>query len=181
MDMYRYKWTQLQASIFRFLCIKAGTSLNLRGISRSIKKTPTAISNALNDLKKEGLIKVEKSKEINLLSIQLNRDNPKAIELKRVENLRLIYESELVGFLREGFPGSTIILFGSYSKGDDTTSSDIDIAIIGVKEKENDLAKFNKILERTITINFYSSFKSIHKNLLDNILTGILLSGGVEL
>ena len=83
--------------------------------------------------------------------------------------------------MREGFPGSTIILFGSYSKGDDTTSSDIDIAIIGVKEKENDLAKFNKILERTITINFYSSFKSIHKNLLDNILTGILLSGGVEL
>ena len=29
MDMYKVKWTQLQAEIFRLLCTKAGSSLNL--------------------------------------------------------------------------------------------------------------------------------------------------------
>ncbi len=181
MDMYKVKWTQSQAEIFRLCCIKVGMSLNLREIAKALKKTPTAVSNALGELKKEGIINVEKSPRINLLSIQLNRDNSRAIGLKRIENLKMIYESGLVDFLKEKFPGCTIILFGSYSKGEDTIKSDIDIAVIGAKEKGLDLAKFDKLLERETTPNFYLSFNAIHKHLLDNILNGILLNGGVEL
>ncbi len=188
MDMYNIKWTRLQSEIFRLLCIKAGQDLNLRGIAKILNKSPTAISNSLKDLKKEGLIQVEKSKNINLLSIEFNRDNEKAIQLKRVENLKLIYESGLVKFLEEKFPGTTIILFGSYAKGEDIWAnnmerkrSDIDIAIIGIKEKPLNLIKFDKKLERTIFVNFYPSFKQIHKHLKDSILNGITLVGGVEL
>lgn len=188
MSMYNIKWTRLQAEIFRFLCIKAGQSLNLRSIARHLKKSPTAVSNALKNLEKEKLIKVKKANTIRLLSIELNRDNEKTIELKRVENLKLIYESGVVKFLEESFPGTTIILFGSYSRGDDTWTneteenrSDIDIAIIGTKGKDIDLTKFDKKLERTIIINFYPSFKEIHRHLRNNILNGIILSGGVDL
>ncbi len=179
--MYTIKWTRLQAEIFRLLCIRAGQSLSLRGIARPLKRSPTAVSNALRDLEREGLINVKKTGNIRLLSIELNRDNEKAIELKRVENLRLIYESGLAKFLEETFPGTTIILFGSYSRGDDTINSDIDIAVIGTKEKDVDLTKFDKKLERTIMINFYPSFQKIHKHLRDNILNGIILSGGVDI
>ena len=186
--MYHIKWTRLQSEIFRFLCIKTGQILNLREIARSLKRSPTAVSSALKGLKKEGLIKVNKSKNINLLSIEFNRDNHKAIELKRIENLKLIYESELTKFLGDNFPGTTIILFGSYSRGDDIIideteghKSDIDIAIIGTKGKEIELIKFEKSLERKIVINFYISFKEIHKHLKDSILNGILLSGSVDL
>jgi len=188
MDMYGIRWTRLQAEIFRFLSIKAGQSLNLRGIARPLKRSPTAVSKALQDLEKEGLIKVKKSDNIRLLSIELNRDNEKAIELKRVENLKLIYESGLANFLEESFPGTTIILFGSYSRGDDVWTneteenrSDIDIAVIGTKGKDIELTKFDKKLERTIIINFYPSFKEIHKHLRDNILNGIILSGSVDI
>ncbi|MBU2523294.1 MAG: nucleotidyltransferase domain-containing protein [Nanoarchaeota archaeon] len=181
MDIYEVKWTQLQASIFRLLCIRTGERLSLRKIARLLKKTPTAISNALDGLKKENSITVEKSKEMNLLSIQLNRDNSCAIELKRVENLRMIYESKIVDFLRNSLPGGTIILFGSYSRGEDTVKSDIDIAVIGRKEKELSLDEFDEIFERKVIINFYQSFRGIHKHLLDNILNGIVLNGGVEL
>jgi len=99
----------------------------------------------------------------------------------------MIYESGLVGFLQEGFPGCAIILFGSYSRGDDILNvneghkSDIDVAIIGTKGKETELTKFEELLERIITINFYLSFKEIHKHLKDSILSGILLSGSVDL
>ena len=195
MDMYTIKWTRLQAEIFRFLSIKAGQSLNLRGIARPLKMSPTAVSHALNDLEKEGFVKIKKAEKMNLLSIEFNRDNQKAIELKRVENLKLIYESGLAKFLEEIFPGCTVILFGSYSRGEDYFGSDgdiwvdkgegyrsdIDIAIIGSKEKHVKLTEFDKKLERTININFYPSFKDIHKHLRDNILNGIVLSGSVDL
>jgi len=146
-----------------------------------LQVSPTAVSKALPLLEKEGLIKVEKSRTMNLISIQLNRDNPKAIELKRIENLRAILESGLVDFLEESFPGSTIILFGSYSRGEDTSASDIDIAIISSKEKELELTKFEKLLEKAIYLHFYLNFKEIKKELKENILSGILLAGGIEL
>lgn len=187
MDMYTIKWTRLQTEIFRFLCIKAGQSLNLRGIAKPLRRSPTAVSKSLQNLEKEGLVKIRKADNIRLLSIELNRDNEKAIELKRVENLKLIYESGLAKFLEENFPGTTIILFGSYSRGDDIWNlseehrSDIDIAVIGTKGKEIKLTEFDNKLERMIVINFYPSFKEIHKHLRDNILNGIILSGSVDL
>ena len=187
MDMYSIKFTRLQNEIFRLLCIKANISLNQREIARLLKVSPTAISQSLALLEKENLIKVKKDRKINLMSIELNRDSEKAINLKRTENLRMIYESGLVGFLQESFPGCAIILFGSYSRGDDILNvneghkSDIDIAIIGTKGKETELTKFEELLERIITINFYLSFKEIHKHLKDSILSGILVSGSVDL
>lgn len=186
--MYKLKWTRLQTEIFRFLCIKAGQTLNLREVSKALKVSPTAVSNALAELEKEGLVKVKKSKTINLLSIEFNRDNQKAIEMKRVENLKMIYESGLSDFLFNEFPGCTIILFGSYSRGEDVWTggteenrSDMDIAIIGTGGREVDLTKFDKMLERVVSINFYKSWEDIHKHLKNNILNGILLHGGVEL
>ena len=59
--------------------------------------------------------------------------------------------------------------------------SDIDIAVIGRKEKQVGLIKFEKELERKININFYDSFKNIHKHLKENLCNGIILIGGVEL
>jgi len=115
------------------------------------------------------------------MDIKFNRDSQKAINLKRTENLNIIYKSGLVDFLEENFPGTTIILFGSYSKGEDTIKSDIDIAVIGTKGKIINTKKFDKILEKDILINFYLSFKNIHKELKDNILNGITLVGGINL
>jgi len=186
MDMYHIEWTRLQSEIFRLLCIKSGQHLNLREIARNLKKSPTAVSNALRGLEKKGLIQLKKSENINLLSIALHRDNPYALSMKRIENLRMIYESGLAAFLQNNFAGTTIILFGSYSRGDDVSikeehTSDIDIAIIGTKGKAVKLTEFEKKLERGIIINFYHSFKDIHKHLRDSILNGIVLSGSVDL
>jgi len=187
MDMYKVKWTKLQAEIFRFLCVKAGQTLNLRGMARPLKVSPTAVSNALIKLKKERFVTVKKAKTMNLLSIELNREIKQVIEMKRVENLKMIYLSGLSEFLFNEFPGCTIVLFGSYSRGEDVwigeeeNRSDVDIAIIGTKGKEINLTKFTKILERIVSINFYKSWDDIHKHLKENILNGINLNGGVEL
>ena len=173
MDTYKLKFTRLQNEIFRLLCIKAGKSLNQREIARILRVSPTAVAKAVKLLEKESMIKIEKSKTMNLTLIQFNRE--KAIALKRIENLKQIYESGFAEFLSEKFPGSTIVLFGSYSLGEDTTASDIDIAIIGSKEKEIDLTNYDKLFERTVFLHFYNDLRKINGNLRENIINGITL------
>ena len=187
MDMYKVKWTRLQSEIFRLFCIKSGVGLNIREIARALNVTPTAVSKSLLVLEKEHIIKVKKHGKMNLVIVEFNRDNARAIQLKRAENLKLIYESGVFDLLYNEFPGCTLILFGSYSRGEDVYTgeeenrSDIDIAVIGAKGKGVGMAKFDKLLERAINLNFYGSWGEIHENLKDNLLNGIVLSGGVDL
>ena len=180
-NIYKLKLTNLQQEILRLLFIKAGMPLNQRQIANLLEVSPPAVMKALPGLEKESLIKISQDKETKRWSIELNRDNHKVIQLKRVDNLRQIYSSGLADFLEKEFAGATIILFGSYSRGEDTITSDIDIVVIGRKEKQMKLTNFDKALERTIFINFYSSFKEVHKHLRENIFNGIILAGGIEI
>ncbi len=181
MDIYKLKFTRLQNEIFRLLCTKVGKDLNQREIARELNVSPTAVSKAVKGLEKEQIVKIKKDSKMNLSLLQLSRENPKVVGLKRTENLRMLYESELIDFLEEKFPGAVIILFGSYSYGEDTVKSDIDIAVIGAKQKSIDLEKFETTLQKEIIINFYNNFKDIRKNLRANIFNGIVLVGRISL
>ena len=180
-NIYKLKLTNLQQEILRLLFVKSGDKLNQRKIARIIGVSQPAVMKALPALEKEGLINISQDKESKRWSIEFDRENNKVMQLKRVDNLRLIYESGLADILEHEFAGSAVILFGSYSRGDDTIKSDIDIAVVGRKEKHINLDKIEKMLERTININFYDSFGDIHKNLRENIFNGIVISGGVSL
>jgi predicted nucleotidyltransferase len=179
-NIYELKLSLLQQKIMRLLFIKAGISLNMNGIARILKVSQPAVLKAIPLLKKEGLVNAEQDKDSARWSIELNRENKRVIGLKRVDNLKQIYESGLVQYLYEIFPGATVILFGSYANGEDTEKSDIDLAVIGSEKKEFD-TKFDKILERKIIINYYRSFNKIDNSLLSNIFNGITLKGAVEL
>ena len=177
----KQKLTSLQEQILRLLFKRSGTKLNQRQIARALNVTPPAVSKALPLLEKIGYIVVMRDKETKRLSIELNKRNHRVMQLKRVDNLRQLYESGLVDYLEDKYPGATIILFGSYSRGDDIVNSDIDIAVIGRKEKKLNLSGYEKYLERKININYYPSFENIHKYLKENLANGIVLVGGFQL
>lgn len=180
-NIYKLKLTILQQEILRLLFVKIGCPLNQRQISKLLDVSQPAVMKALPSLEKESFILIKKDKETKRWSIRLNTGNHRVMQLKRADNIKQVYESGLVDFLGKEFAGATIILFGSYSRGDDTLNSDIDIAVIGRKDKLINLEQFGKMLERKIIVNFYNSFKDIHKNLKENLFNGIVLSGGVEL
>jgi len=180
-NIYKLKLTKLQQEILRCLFVNSGKLFNARGLAKALEVSQAGISKALPFLEKKSFVSIEKDKDSGRLSIELNRENPLVIGLKRTENLKMIYESGLVEFLEEKFPGSLIILFGSYSYGEDIFSSDIDIAVIESKEKELGLAKFEKLLEKEIRINFYKDLNDIHKNLKSNIFNGVVLVGRIGL
>jgi predicted nucleotidyltransferase len=176
----KLKLTLLQQEILDLLFKETGKTFNQRNLAKELKFSPPAIKNALPLLFEKKLISIQRDESKRLI-IEINGNNPQVIKMKRVGNLKFIYESKLIDFLEENLPGGTAILFGSYSKGEDTINSDIDIAIIGRKEKNFNLEKFEKYLKRKIIIQFYNSFKNIHKNLKENIFNGIVLFGGIEL
>lgn len=180
-NIYKQQLTILQQEILRLLFVKSEKTLNQRGIAKALGVTPPAVMKALPKLKEMELIMVKQDNESKRWSVGLNKDNHKVLQLKRADNLMQIYQSGLADFLEKEFAGSTIILFGSYSRGDDTSTSDIDIAVIGRKERDVNLDDFENALEREIFINFYPSFKEIHKHLKENLFNGIILTGGVEL
>jgi len=180
-NLYKLKLTILQQEILRLLFIKTGLFLNQRQIAKLLLVTQPAVMKAIPNLEKKGLIKIQQDKETKRWSIELKRENYKVMQLKRADNLKQVYESGLADFLEKEFAGATIILFGSYSRGEDIINSDIDIAVIGRKDKLIDLTYYEKVLKRKININFYDSFREIHKNLKENLCNGIVLVGGIEL
>lgn len=177
MDIYKVKWTVLVQNVFSLLCQRSGEKMSQRKIAKELDISPTAAGTAVKALEKIGLAKKEKTKTINFIS--LNREE--ATALKRVENLKSIYVSGLATHLEETLPGSTIILFGSYARGEDTTRSDIDIVVIGRGEKAVKVEPYEKSLRRRINMNFYRTWKEMSKELRNNILNGIILHGSVDL
>lgn len=177
MDTYKLNWTSLEHELFSLLCQKVGEKLSQREIAKILNVSPTAIANSIKGLKE--FIIIEKTKTINFIS--LNRDYELCVAFKRVENLKQIYLSGLINYLSSELSGSTIILFGSFSRGEDTIKSDIDLAVIERKDKLLIIDRYEKILNRKINIQFYSSWKEIKPNLKNNILNGVVLKGSIEL
>jgi predicted nucleotidyltransferase len=181
LNICKPKLTNLQQAILRLLFVKAGVSLNQRQIANAIRVSAPAVMKALPGLEKEDLIQIKQDRETKRWEIKLNRDNYKVVQLKRADNLKLIYETGLADYLETEFAGATIILFGSYSMGEDTANSDIDIAVVERKDKLVNVEDYAKKLNRAININFYDSWKVIHKHLRNNILNGIVLHGSVNI
>ena len=154
LNTHKPKLTNLQQAILRLMFVKVGVALNQRQIARSLGVSAPAVMKALPNLEKSDLIQIKQDRETKRWEIKLNRDNYKAVQLKRADNLKLIYETGFADYLEKEFAGATIILFGSYSRGEDTANSDIDLAVVGRGDKIIDLAKYEKDFGRNININF---------------------------
>lgn len=178
MDKNKLKFTLLEQKILNFLFRNPTKVYRGRVLARELGVSATAISNSIKGLLEKDLVKVEKDV---YLSIGLNRDNRDVFFMKRVANLRELNDSGLISLLSERFLGSTIVLFGSYSYGEDIEKSDIDIALIGSSKKDVELRKYEDQLERPIQLHFFKDFKEINKNLRENIVNGIVLKGAIKL
>ena len=106
---------------------------HLRELSRITKLSMPTIISTTDKLAKEHLI--IKFKGMVMTIVQAYRDNEKFTRYKLLHNLKKIYESEIIEFLSEKYHHpKAIILFGSFSRGEDIERSDIDIAIL-IKKK----------------------------------------------
>ncbi|RLI96702.1 MAG: hypothetical protein DRO96_02470 [Candidatus Aenigmatarchaeota archaeon] len=109
------------------------------------------------------------------------RANENYLLEKKLYNIKSLYVSGLVEFLKVELSNPSIILFGSYAKGEDTERSDIDLYIETPSKKDITLEKFEKKLKRNIQIFRHKNlFEIKNKDLVNNIINGIVLNGFVE-
>jgi len=151
--------------------------LHLRQLSRETSLSMPTILAAIKKLQHEELLTIKKGRAFTL--VKANLENNNFIRLKRVYNLESLYESGLVDFLYNEFKKPhAIVCFGSYSRGDDTENSDIDIGIIGASEKELNADSFEKKLRKRISLHFIDLDKT-SVEFKSNLFNGIVLEGAL--
>lgn len=154
---------------------------NLADISRNIKLAHTSVKKNLDKLVKLGLIteSIEKKGRRRFPYYTANLDNKAFKKYKITHNLSSILESKLIEFIEEKLMPKSIVLFGSYLRGEDIETSDIDI-FVECKKEEINLSLFEKKLRRKIELHFNDNFNSYPKELKNNIINGIVLGGFLE-
>lgn len=155
---------------------------HIRELSRVLKINHTSVRQYLNELVKEDFLEIGKERIYQVYKAKLNK---KFLNLKKYYNLEKIRISSLVEDMEKKFDYPIIVLFGSYASAYDDKNSDIDICIITNIKKEFKTEKYEKILNRKISLHFFSEReweKSKIKNspLVNNICNGIILSGQLE-
>lgn len=142
------------------------------------------IGSILHELEQLGLITITKLSKI--WRIKANQQSWNFVKSKMVYNLNFIYQSGLVEFLNEQYLNpKAIVLFGSFWKGEDLSTSDIDIAIETDEVKEyttigfRELADFENTIGRKIQIHLFNR-KKVDIHVFNNIANGIVLVGFLE-
>ncbi len=171
------------------------TSFTLNELSKKLNISKTTSNKIFNRLYKERLLKVESFGRS--WRIVLNKDYAVHYSIKIGYNLmmiyKMLYESNLIEEINKKIPNyASLILFGSYRKGDDDENSDIDLAVdIGWNVINNGENKEFEIYElglipqfgyrKNVPVNLHIfSRNKIDLNLFSNIANGIVLVGFLE-
>ncbi len=148
----------------------------LRELSRKAAVAPPSVKNYLRELQKEKLVVQKKGRRRGHPAYYANRDDKNYKFYKKINCLARIRESGLLSELQEKSMPSAVVLFGSAARGEDTEHSDLDL-FIGASEQKIKMKKYEKELSRKINLFFEPEFGALSKELKNNIINGIILSG----
>ena len=96
---------------------------------------------------------------------------------KRIYAINILQNSGLLDYLTSQ---ATIILFGSFARGDWHQQSDIDLFVLG---KKIQVTNFELVLGRNIQIFHYKNVQNlekISKDLLLSVIKGIIITGSID-
>ncbi len=149
----------------------------MRELSRRTKIAQPSVINHLKALIKEDLIIREKN---GLYAVyKANRENEIFKTLKTSDVILRMKISGLIDYIYDIVFPDVIILFGSAAKGEDVETSDIDL-FVQAKEKKLDLVRYEKILNRKLSLLFQEDFSKLSNELKNNILNGIVVRGYIK-
>ncbi len=153
----------------------------LREAARLRNMSPMTLKRSLELLLKSKLIRKEKTK--NQILYSANTQNLAFRHLKISRSLSWLEDKNLIEFLKRRIHGiSSIVLYGSYAKGEDDKKSDIDVMVISPAKKDL-LPELDKLLGKEVNLSVFSpaewsrQAKSNKAFYLDVITEGIVLYG----
>ncbi|MFT4312635.1 MAG: MarR family transcriptional regulator [Candidatus Woesearchaeota archaeon] len=159
-------------------------SFSISDLALELKIHKQTASKVVKQLAQEGFLTIEIIGRIWKITCKPNHSYN--FSRKIAYNLQNIYQTNSISLIYEQIPhAKSIILFGSYRKGDDISSSDIDIAVEVIDDKGLEIYQLGVISQlgyrKNIPVNVHVfSRKNININLFNNIANGILLDGFLE-
>ena len=147
----------------------------IKEISKKIDLAPTSVKLHIKYLLQNSVI-LRKRGEI-FSGYIANRDNADFLFYKKVLNLVKLKESGLLNYLVDSAYPEAIVLYGSYAKGEDIETSDMDILIVSKVKKRLEVGKFETILHRKIHIVYEENINKLSSELRTEIINGIVMHG----
>ena len=173
------KRKDIKQTIIEYFFVKPNAKLRVRGIERTLKLPLPSVIRYCKELEKEGILTTIKTGNVNFYTA--NRSSEEYLLEKKLYNIKKIYASELIEYLRQELSNPSIVLFGSFAKGEDTEESDIDLYVETPSKKKIILEKFEKLLKRKIQVFHHKNLKEFsNPHLANNILNGITLNNYIE-
>lgn len=152
--------------------------MRVRGIERELGLSLPSVIRYCRELCNEGILSTVTVGDVVFYTA--DKASAQFRFAKRLHNLRILYVSGIMEHLRSILSNPTIVVFGSYARGEDDETSDIDIYIETASNKRLDLLRFEKVVRRDIQIFRHFSLHEIkNRHLANNIINGVVLNGAI--
>ena len=173
------KGKDIKQTVREFFFVNPTAKLRVREIERTLKLSLPSVIRYCKELEKESILTTIKTGNVNFYTA--NRGSEKYLLEKKLCNIKRVYESGLIEYIRQELSNPAIVLFGSFAKGEDTEESDIDLYIETPSKKEVILEKFEKLLKRRLQVFQHKNLNELsNPHLANNVINGFLLNGFVE-
>jgi predicted nucleotidyltransferase len=173
------KRKDIKETIKEYFFVNPTVKLRVRELERKLGLPLPSVIRYCRELVEEEMLII-----LNIGSVKFytaHRSSERYMLGKRLFNLKSVYQSGLVEYLRKELSNPSIVLFGSFAKGEDTEESDVDLYIETPSKKEVKLDKFERLLKRKVQISKQKDISEIkNHHLANNIVNGILLNGFLE-
>jgi len=172
------KRRNIKQKIKEYFFIKPREKLRVREIERALKLPLPSVIRYCKELLEEDILKIIKTG--NVVFYTGSRSENYLLE-KKLYNIKKLYTSGLVEYLKTSLNNPVLVVFGSYCKGEDVEDSDIDLYIESFSNNKIKVEKFEKKLGRKIQIFKHKNIKDIkNKHLANNIVNGVVLNNYIE-
>jgi predicted nucleotidyltransferase len=153
--------------------------MRVRQLERDLKLSLPSVIRFCKELKMEGILNTVKIG--NVLFYAADRTNKNFLFEKKLFNLKKIHYSGIIDHIRTELSNPPIVLFGSYSKGEDIEDSDVDLYLETPSNKNIDLSEFEKKIDRKVQLFKFKNIREVpNVHLANNIINGIVLNNYVE-
>ena len=151
--------------------------INVREYAKIMRISPPTASKVLASYNARNILLKDTYR--NYMLYYANKGSQDFIDLSRIYwRFRL---KELISFIEKELTNPSIILFGSLSKAEAKSDSDIDLVIFAQK-KELDTRTFERKIKRKIQIFWFRSIKDVkNKELANSIIKGYVMRGQISL
>src|SRR3989344_1432213 len=159
---------------------RPNATFHIRSLAKETGLSTTAIIQAVKEL--SDFLIVEKTAITT--NVKANVESEAYRFYKKIFNLYRLERYNIIQTLKDAYRAKTIVLFGSFAKGEDAEESDVDILILtshkDVTGITDSIAEYERLLNRRINLHLLSSLEKSSSEFKNAIANGMVLHGYVK-